>query len=820
MNASVFRRVARMDRRQAAFRLRGEVRKVLGRTHAAIAAPRWDRKGLLPEMRDLPQEPGWTCARSAIRRGDFKEAQAALARHFRDRRSAFPFDAVNVRHRADVVRQTFPGVVHDAIHRADALTEGEYDLLGYRRLRVGSSIDWHADPVHGRRAPMAHWTAVRYLDPACGDHKVIWEFNRHQHWLLLGRAYALTGARKYYDVFRDQLESWMRTNPPAMGINWASMLELGFRTISWLWAIGFFSAAVLDDDASGEPWLVDALLGISRQLHHVERNLSLYFSPNTHLTGEALALYAAGSALPELESSTRWTTLGRDVLLREAHAQVLGDGGHAELSAHYHRYSTDFYLFALTIARAADDPAAPAFEQAARRQARYLRTITDDGGRRPATGDDDGGQLFPMCGRPAENCAGTLAIAAILLREPDLAVDSAPEEAFWWCGDEASRLPCGPRSVAWPSAPLRESGYYVSRNARGDHLLFDAGRHGFLNCGHAHADALSIVLTVAGRPLFVDPGTATYTMDPGLRDRFRSAAMHNTLLLDGKPQSEPDGPFHWRTSATARARVWRSTAPTGADGADYIEATHDGYAPRRHVRSILAVHGIGWWILDHVFGDGSAETITHWHLHPAWLPRIRDRQSVLKHADGLVLALATTGDVAVAGPGETPLAYWSPAYGRVEPASTIAVRARGELPLGLATFIPAQPAFTKGLNVQRLSVRDAPVGWLGTAWRARWEGGEVSLVAAVDAGDTSDETSSWPPTLWGTDELTTDGRVASIVRVPDHECLVLIDGSRVRARGTPHTSAQLPVTIVRREITDMAPLVHEHEHEPAEARVN
>jgi hypothetical protein len=47
---------------------------------------------------------------------------------------------------------------------------------------------------------------------------------------------------------------------------------------------------------------------------------------------------------------------------------------------------------------------------------------------------------------------------------------------------------------AWPSTALADSGYFVSRSTRGDHLAIDAGRHGFLNGGHAHADALSMTL--------------------------------------------------------------------------------------------------------------------------------------------------------------------------------------------------------------------------------------------------------------------------------------------------------------------------------------
>ncbi|MEI4926994.1 hypothetical protein Q8G50_31255, partial [Klebsiella pneumoniae] len=89
---------------------------------------------------------------------------------------------------------------------------------------------------------------------------------------------------------------------PLVGINWASMLELGFRSLSWLWALNFFVDAKGNDRA---PWTVDLLLGLDRQLAHVERNLSYYFSPNTHLLGEALALYVCGRALPELTASAR-----------------------------------------------------------------------------------------------------------------------------------------------------------------------------------------------------------------------------------------------------------------------------------------------------------------------------------------------------------------------------------------------------------------------------------------------------------------------------------------------------------------------------------
>ena len=46
---------------------------------------------------------------------------------------------------------------------------------------------WQHDPVHDAKAPDAFWASVDFLDPRYGDHKIIWELNRHQHFLALGR---------------------------------------------------------------------------------------------------------------------------------------------------------------------------------------------------------------------------------------------------------------------------------------------------------------------------------------------------------------------------------------------------------------------------------------------------------------------------------------------------------------------------------------------------------------------------------------------------------------------------------------------------------
>src|SRR5690242_6146348 len=135
--------------------------------------------------------------------------------------------------------QTRPAL--SLIPAADRILTNRFTLLGHPDLDFGSPIDWHLDAVSGKRAPRIHWSRIPYLNAdVVGDHKVVWEINRHQHFYVLGRAYRLTKDEKYARRFAEHLESWMDENPPKVGINWASSLEVSYRAIAWLWAFELF----------------------------------------------------------------------------------------------------------------------------------------------------------------------------------------------------------------------------------------------------------------------------------------------------------------------------------------------------------------------------------------------------------------------------------------------------------------------------------------------------------------------------------------------------------------------------------------------------
>jgi hypothetical protein len=670
---ALVRRVAAMSGDELRFRVACEARKGAGRVRFAVAPPAWRRADLAllldPAAGVLVAE-----ARDASLAGDDLAAHRALGRHFAARSARWPVAIAQRTTLPQLIRERFPSAAIDARDRAELVVEGRYDLLGYRDLALGDPPDWHADAVHGRRAPRGYWTGVPFLDPASGDHKVIWEVNRHQHFLLLGTAFWLTGCERYRDTFVAHLEDWLRANPPLDGINWASMLELAFRALSWTWAVEFFCQGTDEDDT---PWLVDLLVALDRQLVHIEQNLSAYFSPNTHLSGEALALYAVSRAFPELTGSRARETRGRAILHGQARAQVREDGGHAELSSHYHRYSTDFYLLAHLVACRTHDGDAQ-FEVPLRAQAAYLRTIADDQGRLPHTGDEDGGQLFRFGRAAASDASPTLSAVASALDDADLAVAPPTPDACWILGDvPRSALPT---AAAWRSHVLDGTGYVVFRREdRGAYLLFDAGAHGFLNGGHAHADALSVVLTIGGEPLFVDPGTPTYTMDAAARDRFRRPDMHNTVTIDGRPFALPGGPFHWLRHADARLLAARI-----GGGGEFAAGMHTGYG-FPIVRVVAVVGDAGWLIVDHVRLPRRARIETHWHLHPAWSAAVTPTGFSLTHFSGTRLALATT-----ASHRSVETSPWSPDYGRIAEGTALHAAEEAAGLMALASYVPAR----------------------------------------------------------------------------------------------------------------------------------
>ena len=633
-----------------------------------------------------------------------------------------------------------PGDRADVLARAERALAGHFDLLGYEGLSYGRPVDWQRDPVRDLRAPEVHWSRVPYLDPAAvGDHKVTWEVNRQQYLVAFGQAYWHTGEERWADAFAAHAAAWMDANPPKRGINWASSLEVAFRAMSWVWALHFFR---------GSPALTPALYArLLNHLHvharHLERYLSTYFSPNTHLTGEALGLVHVGALVPELAGAERWRRAGLGVLAEWLPRQVRADGGYFEQATQYHRYTTEFALHLLVLDARHDWGLAPALGPVLERLFDYLGAVTRPDGTIPLVGDDDGGKLVFLDGRPPDDVRGVLSQGAAWLGSPGLAYVAgggagapgagARAAVLWLFGPDGGRRldALAERPPAGRSRAFRDTGVFVTRDGWGPdaaHAVVDCGPHGAMNAGHAHADVLSMTASAYGRPLLVDSGTYSY---PGPeRNLFRGAAAHNALLVDGEGSSVPaEGAFRWHTMAHGRLLAWEA-----GEGFAYFEGTHDGFArlpdPAAHRRAVLFLPGLGWVVRDRVEAAGEHAVRVHWHLAPGLAPALAPGPSaggtLVVDGEGRPALVAAAFGAAGALPLGAEPAWVSPRYGARVAAARLVAEQRAAGVQEIVTFLLPVAAGREGPVVAEV----APGGG-GRAFVVRADAGRDGVRVVV-----------------------------------------------------------------------------------------
>lgn len=625
-----------------------------------------------------------------------------------DRTGRFFFDSADPALR--LMRKHFSHEVQNVIERADRCCKHLFDLLGYEQLDYGREIDWHFDAVHNKRAPRAPFYKIRFLDfKEVGDAKVTWELNRHQHFVTLALAYRLTGDERFAREIRDQWHSWHTSNPYPFGINWSSSLEVAFRSLSWLWMMFLLD----DSSAMQKSFRLDILRALSVNGRHIARYLSTYFSPNTHLLGEGVALFFIGTLCPQLRSSGQWRELGWSIVLEAAQRQVRDDGVHFEQSTYYHVYALDFFLHAIVLA--SRNPAAVSLSPEMLRRIESMLdalSLLARCGVPPKLGDDDGGRLFHARRNRPEHMADPLAVGAVLFNRPDLKYTAREPtlELLWLLGEAGlaawNELPsCIPDDA---SSALPEAGLYcLSNRTLSQQLIVDAGAQGGLHAGHGHADALSVCLYGGERELLIDSGTGSYVDAEGYRTYFRGTRAHNTLQVDGLDQAETRGPFGWMSLPDARTERW-----VRGNSFDLFAGSHNGYLrlqnPVLHRRWVVSIRGNFWLVRDVAEGIGKHRLTLRWHLGPQ-LQRQSTGGFTFLGTDGMGIAIVTPQ-----GHGwkeEVSSGCWSPVYGATEEISTVQVACDQIMPAEFVTLLQpiARSNETPGALTTVLHERDNAV---------------------------------------------------------------------------------------------------------------
>lgn len=598
----------------------------------------------------------------------------------------FFFAASDLPQLITLLRKWFPHEAAHLVEQAERICKHRFDLLGYRELDYGEKIDWHFDAVHRKRAPRRPWFRIPFLDfDTVGDAKIVWELNRHQHFVTLAKAYCVTREERFVDELLRQWYHWQQENPYPIGINWASSLEVAFRSLSWLWVQHLLG------NCSSLPgcFQSDLLRGLALNGRHIERYLSTYFSPNTHLLGEGVALFFIGTLCPQLRRAPRWQQRGWEIVLREAERQVQPDGMHFEQSIYYHVYALDFLLHARLLACCNQVPIPAKFDQTLERMLEILCAL-GQAGRPPQLSDDDGGRVFNPQRNHAEHLLDPLATGAVLFGRSDFkaVAGGLREETLWLLGREGvaqfEQIPAIARLQS--STHFESSGLYVMADAEPvAQLVIDAGPQGTGMAGHSHADALSVHLTVEGRECLIDPGTFVYVGEALERNLFRGTSAHNTLQVDKCDQAEAATPVGWRSLPKVQVEHW-----VVGKTFDLFVGSHRGYCrlpePVVHRRCVFHLKSRFWLVRDLALGAGIHQLDLFWHLVPGRLRASLDtKATLLSVREDLALVLLPMEDHNwVQGNRE---GWWSPVYGRREPSPILHFGTQAALPAEFATLL-------------------------------------------------------------------------------------------------------------------------------------
>jgi hypothetical protein len=485
------------------------------------------------------------------------------------------------------------------IASSEQLLEGSYSIFALSRGPDLDEQEWNRDPLTAVLSPLRLGKSIDYRDERlAGNVKYLWEPNRHLELVTLAQAFAVTDAERFLAGVERRLHSWLKQCPYPLGVNWASALEVGIRLVNWslVWQLIGGHESKLFEGEQGARLRRCWLDSIYQHAHFIRHYYSRHSSANNHLIGEAAGVFIASCTWPYWKDFEKWGRQAQKILIDQATAQTHSDGVNCEQAVAYQQFVLDFFILAALTGRAAGTEFPRDYWQTVEKMLEYIHSIMDVGGNVPMIGDADDGFVVRLSQEP-DFCPfrSLLATGAILFDRPDFALKSGglDDKTRFLLGDnrwEGLMARAG-EAAGTIRREFPDGGYYVLghqlEGPREIRIVADAGPLGYLSiAAHGHADALSFVLSVAGREILVDPGTYSYHTEPLWREYFRGTGAHNTVRVDGQDQSIQGGNFMWLRHAEARCLAFEFD-----DKGSRLVAEHDGYTrlsdPVVHQRRII-----------------------------------------------------------------------------------------------------------------------------------------------------------------------------------------------------------------------------------------
>lgn len=634
----------------------------------------------------------------------------ALLKYMRGRRNVEFFVKTYAREKMlAIIDKYYPEVIDKARKKADKICNYEFSFLGVDVRYSDISFSWHTDPISHKQWPIKFYSDIDIStgNAEYGDVKYIWEINRHQFFIDLGKAYWLSGNERYAQKFVRFISDWIVNNPYKIGINWTSALEVAVRVISWIWAYYF---CLYSHHITPEINLKILKL-IYQHGEYLSKHLSFYSSPYNHLIGELSALFIIGSIFPEFKYADKWRDNSWQRLQQELSRQFHTDGATVEQAMFYHHFTLGFYLMVVLLKEMNDNKVSEDVWNVIERAIEFSMYMTKPDGLIPMIGDVDNARSIYIASPPMWDFRSFPSIGAVIFNRGDMkkVAGGFHEDALWLLGVDG--LDRYQNIVAvepeCKSRAFYNSGYYIMRSGwnKDDHYLcFDCGeiaaglfKDAIPSAAHGHADMLSFELVVYGYPMIIDPGFYTYNGDYRLHCYFRQSNSHNTATVDNQSQAVHPQRLTLSNVPEHSLKKWVTT-----DEFDVVIGAHDGYRrlhdPVEHQRMIFfKKYPYCYWIIEDIF-HGKEEHVIDVYFHfvsEIMLTKKENNTSsrmvIAKNAKNIGIVMVTVSNninIEIVDSGVIPDGGWiAPGYGYKLRAPILKYTGRLKLPVSIQTVI-------------------------------------------------------------------------------------------------------------------------------------
>jgi hypothetical protein len=417
--------------------------------------------------------------------------------------------------------------VRELISVADKAMNGIITGFSSIELDYGNPINWHINPLTGfENSRTLKWYKIPDFDKKVGDIKVIWEASRLTHFLFFARAYLITGNRKYYIAFSEQLEDWLTNNPYSYGSNYKCGQEATLRMTNILIAYSVFNGYGLTTEKDKKH-----IFGIVEGSY--KKVLSNFFYAhkcikNNHTFTEILGLIIGAWCSEDSEQLNEAYQLMDKEIIR----QFLPDGGFTQYSFNYHRFTLQILECLYKVSEKTGIYITET--ERIRNSVLMLYQVQAESGDVPNYGSNDGALIFPLSTCKYRDFRPVLNTMYALIEGKRLYNYGAYDEELLWFG-KSIELPLD--YVNKKAGAYNDSGLYILRHKDG--FLMTCLQN--YKSRPAHMDQLHLDVWHKGINIFCDNGTYSYASELGIE--LSSTIGHNSVKLPGIEQMNKRGAF-------------------------------------------------------------------------------------------------------------------------------------------------------------------------------------------------------------------------------------------------------------------------------------